>query len=341
MARSWPTRDRTKPGFTRTWNHSPGFDPPLSEEGASLDQLWAACQSYAGTPYVFGGKDIARDGGLDCSGFVCQVFADIGINLGDPDYTSAQKIWDNAVDTGDDVRPGDIITFTQTYAPADPVTHIGIIRKSQPSGIMWDTHVPPGVGITDYRTDYWQGHYYGHRRVHDFAAPTVANSPWTAEQIAAATGAPADAVAENWPRIVTALQNVGAGSRASLAAAVATIAVETGTRFAPIHEYGSVNDWAGYDGGADYAGRGYTQLTHRYNYQAAGDALGVDLVNNPDLALDPDIAARIFAWYWQAHGIGSLADAGDWKAVRGSVVGNVPHPPGLDRLVSIVTALLP
>jgi hypothetical protein len=113
------------------------FDPvpDSSEPGTSqLDQLWAACESYAGTPYVFGGKDIARDGGLDCSGFVCQVFSDIGINLGDPDYTSAQRIWDNAQDTGDDVRPGDIICFTKTYAPADPVTHIGIIREPRPVG---------------------------------------------------------------------------------------------------------------------------------------------------------------------------------------------------------------
>ncbi len=322
-------------------NTSPGFDPPLPEQGASqLDQLWAACQSYAGTPYVFGGKDIERDGGLDCSGFVCRVFSDIGIDLGNPDYTSAQRIWDQATDTGESVLPGDIITFTRTYSPADVVTHIGVIREPRPVGAMWNANPKGGVVITDYKADYWVEHYYGHRRIHDFAAPTVAGSLWTPEQIAAATGAPADAVAENWPRIVTALQNVGSGSRASLAAAVATIGVETGTRFAPIHEYGTPNDWAGYSGGSDYAGRGYIQLTHDYNYRAAGDALGLDLIGNPDLALDPTIAAQVFAWYWQTHGIASLADAGDWKAVRQAVVGHVANPPGLDRLVSIVTALL-
>ncbi len=307
---------------------------------SQLDQLWAACQALEGTPYVFGGKDVARDGGLDCSGFVCKVFSDVGINLGDPDYTSAQRIWDNAVDTGDDVLPGDIICFTGTYAPADVVTHIGVIREPRPVGMMWNANPKGGVTVTDYKEDYWVEHYYGHRRIPGLEVPPVTVSPWTAEQIAAATGAPADAVAENWPRIVTALQNVGAGSRASLAAACATVGVETGTRFAPIHEYGTPNDWAGYSGGADYAGRGYIQLTHDYNYQAAGDALGIDLVNNPDLALDPDIAARIFAWYWSTHGIGALADAGDWKAVRQAVVGHVANPPGLDRLTAICTTLL-
>ncbi|WP_287129024.1 glycoside hydrolase family 19 protein [Candidatus Cyanaurora vandensis] len=42
-----------------------------------------------------------------------------------------------------------------------------------------------------------------------------------------------------------------------------------------------------------YFGRGYVQLTHRDNYQEFGKLLGVDLVNQPDLALDPEIAAKV------------------------------------------------
>lgn len=45
--------------------------------------------------------------------------------------------------------------------------------------------------------------------------------------------------------------------------------------------------------GVKFAGRGYVQLTWRSNYKRAGDKLGVDLIGNPDLALQPDIAARI------------------------------------------------
>lgn len=40
-------------------------------------------------------------------------------------------------------------------------------------------------------------------------------------------------------------------------------------------------------------GRGYVQLTHEKNYAKAGKALGVDLVGNPGLALEPTIAAKI------------------------------------------------
>jgi len=42
-----------------------------------------------------------------------------------------------------------------------------------------------------------------------------------------------------------------------------------------------------------YYGRGFVQLTHRYNYQRATDVFGVDLVSDPDLALDPILAAEI------------------------------------------------
>lgn len=40
-------------------------------------------------------------------------------------------------------------------------------------------------------------------------------------------------------------------------------------------------------------GRGHIQLTHRLNYERMGKRLGVDLVGNRDLALDPVISARV------------------------------------------------
>jgi hypothetical protein len=44
--------------------------------------------------------------------------------------------------------------------------------------------------------------------------------------------------------------------------------------------------------GQAYYGRGLEQLTHKANYEKMGAVLGEDLVNNPDLMLRPDIAAR-------------------------------------------------
>ena len=45
--------------------------------------------------------------------------------------------------------------------------------------------------------------------------------------------------------------------------------------------------------GPKYCGRGYVQLTWKINYDKASRILGLDLVNNPDMVMQPDIAARI------------------------------------------------
>ena len=51
--------------------------------------------------------------------------------------------------------------------------------------------------------------------------------------------------------------------------------------------------------GARYHGRGFIQLTGRENYRRAGQALGIPLEQNPELAARPDIAAKIAVWFWQ------------------------------------------
>ena len=51
--------------------------------------------------------------------------------------------------------------------------------------------------------------------------------------------------------------------------------------------------------GEKYKGRGYIQLTGKYNYMMAGKALGLDLVNKPELVEKPEIAAKVAVWFWQ------------------------------------------
>lgn len=42
-----------------------------------------------------------------------------------------------------------------------------------------------------------------------------------------------------------------------------------------------------------YCGKGYVQLTWKVNYARAEKELGVPLIQNPGLAMDPEIAAKI------------------------------------------------
>ncbi|XWS62590.1 hypothetical protein CRYUN_Cryun06bG0024000 [Craigia yunnanensis] len=51
--------------------------------------------------------------------------------------------------------------------------------------------------------------------------------------------------------------------------------------------------------GQQYFGRGPMQLSWNYNYGQCGTALGVDLLNNPDLlATDPVISFKSAFWFW-------------------------------------------
>lgn len=51
--------------------------------------------------------------------------------------------------------------------------------------------------------------------------------------------------------------------------------------------------------GKTYHGRGPIQLSWNYNYGLAGDALGLPLLNDPDMvALDGAVAFRTGVWFW-------------------------------------------
>ncbi|MFB6593163.1 glycoside hydrolase family 19 protein [Streptomyces diastaticus] len=55
-------------------------------------------------------------------------------------------------------------------------------------------------------------------------------------------------------------------------------------------------------GQAAYYGRGPVQLSWNYNYKAAGDALGIDLLNNPYLVeQNASVAWRTGLWYWNTQ----------------------------------------
>ncbi|XP_006655296.2 chitinase 2 [Oryza brachyantha] len=51
--------------------------------------------------------------------------------------------------------------------------------------------------------------------------------------------------------------------------------------------------------GRQYYGRGPIQLSFNFNYGPAGRAIGVDLLNNPDLvATDPVVSFKTALWFW-------------------------------------------
>lgn len=93
-------------------------------------------------------------------------------------------------------------------------------------------------------------------------------------------------------RILDECEKRAVTDKGQIAYILATAFHETGATMQPIKEYGglkylkSKKYWPFY-------GRGYVQITWEANYRDWGKRLGVDMVANPDLALDPARAATI------------------------------------------------
>lgn len=179
------------------------------------------------------------------------------------------------------------------------------------------------------------------------------NFPLTIEEISIILGpyGPAANVKGNWPLVEAALDRRNIYSELTAVAAIATIAVETGS-FAPIKERGGPayltnlyegrkdlgNDQLG--DGARFRGRGFVQITGRWDYTHFASELssekGRDIVNEPDLALDPAVAADILALFFHERAVPQYANAQNWEMVRRRVNGGLT---GWPRFIDSVTRL--
>lgn len=95
--------------------------------------------------------------------------------------------------------------------------------------------------------------------------------------------------------IISECKYQGLNLKSQIAYVLATVNWETANTFKPVKEaYWQSEEWR-----KDnfryfpYYGRGFVQITWLKNYKYYGDLLGIDLINNPDLAMNPDIALFI------------------------------------------------
>ncbi len=113
--------------------------------------------------------------------------------------------------------------------------------------------------------------------------------------------------------IKTECQRQGIGQAEQIAYVLATVQHETGGTFKPVREafyvsknFDTAEAWRENNlRYYPYYGRGYVQLTWEANYKKYGEILGIDLVDEPDLALDPNNALFILV-----HGIKTGAFTG-------------------------------
>ena len=183
------------------------------------------------------------------------------------------------------------------------------------------------------------------------AAPAIAGV--TAETVSKMfPGVPITNIKENLPFVLQALADAGLADKPMILMALATIRAETGN-FTPLSEFKSKFNTApggppfglydnrhdlgnqGPPDGDSFKGRGYIQLTGRSNYQVHGAAIGLgnQLIDNPKLANEPDIAAKLLASFIKSkeQAIRNALKAGDLKKARKLVNGG-SH--GLDEFTN-------
>ena len=74
--------------------------------------------------------------------------------------------------------------------------------------------------------------------------------------------------------------------------------------------------------GFKFRGRGYIQLTGKDNYTRFGNAIGENILSNPDV-VSGKYALLSAAWFWSNNGLNKLADGGATDAVVTSITKRV------------------
>lgn len=142
-------------GYVSTDYLTFGDREELKASSAVGEQLVSIAKQYLGTRYTYGG---ASPSGFDCSGFTMYVARKVGISL--PHSATAQwNLGYTRVSKGD-LRPGDLVFFSNTSRTTRSMSHVGIyvggnrfIHSSSPTS--------GGVIISSMSESYYAARYAG------------------------------------------------------------------------------------------------------------------------------------------------------------------------------------
>ena len=160
----------------------------------------------------------------------------------------------------------------------------------------------------------------------------------TQEDVRACFNAKADKIQEFYPYLQETCLKYQINTPARVAAFFAQIAIEsldltytcecaTGDTYSHRKDLGNTLPEAiaaynkavinGFEGtiGAFYKGHGLMQTTGYYNHCKLGEALGIDLVNHPELLETPEWACKSAGWFWSTKNLNSFADVGEFGKI--------------------------
>ncbi|MCA0359950.1 MAG: C40 family peptidase [Armatimonadetes bacterium] len=148
---------------SRTGNRSGGIRPSGNPTGTpkSKQEMLEYSFKYMGTPYKWGGNDLVR--GIDCSGFVKELFEMIGEDL--PRTAREQARVGQKIERIEDLQPGDRLYFWDKKR--NMIGHTGIFLGFFADGGAYFIHSSSnnkGVDTDDLRNQKWRNMLVGARR---------------------------------------------------------------------------------------------------------------------------------------------------------------------------------
>ena len=144
-----PIRPNTNSGNTPPAG-TPGHSTGITLNDKDNPKLYAAIDSWYGTPYQYGGCSTS---GVDCSCFVGNIFKTVyGATL-HRTANDIQKDMSKFV-SRNNLREGDIVFFTNSNGK---VSHVGIYLKDD---LFVHSSTSNGVSISSLENSYWKKHFY-------------------------------------------------------------------------------------------------------------------------------------------------------------------------------------
>lgn len=145
------------PYMVTTGSVAPPASTAPSSGGSGLKaSAGMAGLKYIGTPYKWGGNDLNR--GIDCSGFVQQLFGNIGIDL--PRTAAEQALVGQKIARAEDLRAGDRLYFWDKKR--GKIGHTGIYLGN--NYFVHSSSNNRGVATDDLRNPKWRNILVAARR---------------------------------------------------------------------------------------------------------------------------------------------------------------------------------
>jgi probable lipoprotein NlpC len=142
---------------TKTKSHKKLLKKPNGPYSNYVRAIISAARGYTGTPYLSGGNDRS---GIDCSGLLCTVYAEVGLEI--PRVSWQQAEFGTEIEKESNIKVGDWIFYVPNAGQAGYVSHVGIVTEVRSSKDIRFIHASSSRGV---REDNLFSNYFKNRYV--------------------------------------------------------------------------------------------------------------------------------------------------------------------------------